>query len=105
MMLKREPVCSGFPFVSMVCYGCLWSSNKNVMLYNAATPTNAYMILAIKVKLPLKMVETRLKLNKPISPQLIPPMITNNNIIFFKQITPFSWYFNQNKIFYDIIKI
>lgn len=77
------------------CYGCFGSSNKKVMLYNAATPTNEYIILAMKVKLPLKMVETRLKLNNPTNPQLIPPIITSNNINFFKQITPFLRYFNQ----------
>ena len=45
---------------------------------------------------PLNIVETKLKLNKPTKPQLIPPMITNNKIIFFKIITPFSRYFAQN---------
>lgn len=71
------------------------------MLYIAAAPTSVYIILAIKVKLPLKIVETRLKLNKPISPQLIPPIITNNKINFFNEITPFSRYFDSKKRYYD----
>lgn len=89
--------------------------NKRLMHHIAARPTRLYIILANTASCPPHIQATRSNLNKPISPQLIPPMIDSmsamlltvfNLITSINKVTdsinpPVTFYSSKSNICYD----